>query len=44
VKHPRLVVMVAVDEPRSSIFGGDIAAPAVRQIMQAALEHLKIAP
>jgi cell division protein FtsI/penicillin-binding protein 2 len=42
--HPRLVVMVAVDSPRTSIFGGDIAAPAVQQIMSFALQYLKIAP
>jgi cell division protein FtsI/penicillin-binding protein 2 len=42
--HPRLVVMVAVDSPRTSIFGGDIAAPAVQKIMWFALQHLKIAP
>jgi len=42
--HPRLVVMVAVDSPRTSIFGGDIAAPAVQQIMHFALGHLEIAP
>ena len=42
--HPRLVVMVAVDSPRTSIFGGDIAAPAVQKIMRFALQHLEIAP
>jgi cell division protein FtsI/penicillin-binding protein 2 len=42
--HPRLVVMVAVDEPHTSIYGGDIAAPAVQQIMLFALRHLEIAP
>jgi len=42
--HPRLVVMVAVDEPHTSIYGGDIAAPAVREIMLFALRHLEIAP
>ena len=42
--HPRLVVMVAVDSPRTSIFGGDIAAPAVQKIMHFALGHLEIAP
>lgn len=41
---PRLVVLVAVDEPRTSIYGGDIAAPAVQQIMRFALQHLEIAP
>ncbi len=42
--HPQLVVLVSVDEPRSSIYGGDIAAPAVKQIMQFCLQHLEIAP
>ena len=43
--RPRLVVMVAVDEPHSpSYFGGDIAAPAVQQIMRYCLQHLEIAP
>ena len=42
--HPRLVVMVAVDSPRTSIYGADIAAPAVQQIMSFALQYLKIAP
>jgi cell division protein FtsI (penicillin-binding protein 3)/stage V sporulation protein D (sporulation-specific penicillin-binding protein) len=42
--HPRLVVLVAVDSPRSSIYGGDIAAPAVQKIMRFALQQLEIAP
>jgi cell division protein FtsI (penicillin-binding protein 3) len=43
--HPKLVVMVAVDEPHSpSYFGGDIAAPAVQKIMHFTLDHLEIAP
>jgi len=42
--HPRLVVLVAVDSPRTSIYGGDIAAPAVRKIMRFALQQLEIAP
>lgn len=41
--HPQLVVLVVVDEPRTSIYGGDIAAPAVQQIMRFALQHLEIA-
>ena len=28
--HPRLVVLVKVDDPRGSIFGGVVAAPGVR--------------
>lgn len=42
--HPRLVVMVAVDSPRTSIYGSDIAAPAVQKIMRFALQQLEIAP
>ena len=29
-KHPELVVLVTVDEPRGTIWGGVVAAPAVR--------------
>ena len=42
--HPRLIVLVAVDEPHTSIYGGDVAAPAVQQIMRFALQHLEIRP
>jgi len=42
--HPRLVVLVAVDSPRTSHFGGVIAAPAVQKIMRFALQRLEIAP
>ena len=41
---PRLVVFVAVDEPRGQIFGGIVAAPLFAQIMKAALTHLEVAP
>jgi cell division protein FtsI (penicillin-binding protein 3) len=40
--HPRLVVLCAVGWTPE--FGGDAAAPAVKQIMQFALQHLEIAP
>ncbi len=41
--HPRLVILVAVDEPHP-IWGGVVAAPAVREIGEFALQHLEIAP
>ena len=41
--HPRLVVLVSVDEPHP-IWGGVVAAPAVREIGEFALQHLEIAP
>ena len=42
--RPRLVVFVAVDEPRGQIFGGTVAAPLFAQITKAALTHLEVAP
>ena len=39
----RLVVLVSVDEPHP-IWGGVVAAPAVREIASFALTHLEIAP
>ena len=41
--HPRLVVLVAIDEPHP-IWGGVVAAPAVKEIATFALTHLEIAP
>lgn len=40
--HPRVVVLVAVNG--TAMYGGDAAAPAVKEIMQFALQHLEIAP
>jgi cell division protein FtsI (penicillin-binding protein 3) len=42
--HPKLLVMVVVDEPTSAIFGGVVAAPAAQKIAQFVLTYLKIAP
>jgi cell division protein FtsI (penicillin-binding protein 3) len=41
--HPKLVVLVAIDEPHP-IWGGVVAAPAVKEIASFALTHLEIAP
>jgi cell division protein FtsI (penicillin-binding protein 3) len=41
---PRLVIMVMVDEPSGSIYGGDVAAPAFRQIARFNLQHLEVPP
>ncbi len=41
---PRLVVLVTVDEPRSEIWGGTVAAPAFREIARFALEYLEVPP
>jgi cell division protein FtsI (penicillin-binding protein 3) len=42
--RPRLVVLVAVDEPHGGIFGGVVAAPAFQQIASFDLRYLSIAP
>jgi cell division protein FtsI (penicillin-binding protein 3) len=39
---PKLVVMVMVDEPRGGYYGGDVAAPAFREIARFNLQHLEI--
>ena len=41
---PRLVLLVIVDEPEMSVFGGLVAAPAFRNIARAALRHLGVVP
>jgi cell division protein FtsI/penicillin-binding protein 2 len=41
---PRLVVMVVVDEPRGSIYGGVVATPAFGEIARFNLQHLEVPP
>jgi cell division protein FtsI/penicillin-binding protein 2 len=41
---PRLVIMVMVDEPSGSIYGGEVAAPVFRQIARFNLQHLEVPP
>jgi cell division protein FtsI (penicillin-binding protein 3) len=42
--EPRLVLMVMIDEPEASVYGGVVAAPAFGNIARGALRHLAIAP
>jgi len=42
--NPRLVVLVTVDEPAASIWGGVVAAPAFQQIAGFDLQYLEIPP
>ena len=42
--NPRLVVLVMVDEPRGSIFGGVVAAPAFAAIAKFDLQYLEVPP
>jgi cell division protein FtsI/penicillin-binding protein 2 len=41
---PRVVVLVAVDEPRGAIWGGTVAAPIFSKIAQFALPYLDVQP
>ncbi|HET7824632.1 MAG TPA: penicillin-binding protein [Anaeromyxobacter sp.] len=41
---PRIVIGVFVDEPKDEIFGGEIAAPAFREIAEYALKMLGVPP
>jgi cell division protein FtsI (penicillin-binding protein 3)/stage V sporulation protein D (sporulation-specific penicillin-binding protein) len=41
---PRLVIMVMVDEPSASIYGGVVAAPAFREIARFAMQYLEVPP
>ena len=42
--RPRLVITVTVDEPRTAIWGGVVAAPAFAEITEFALQYLEIPP
>jgi cell division protein FtsI/penicillin-binding protein 2 len=44
VAKPRLVVLVTVDNPRGSIFGGVVAAPAFAEIAKFDLQYLGVPP
>jgi cell division protein FtsI (penicillin-binding protein 3) len=41
---PRLVILVAVDEPQGAIWGGLVAAPAFAQIAKFDLQYLEVPP
>jgi cell division protein FtsI/penicillin-binding protein 2 len=43
-RHPRLVVLVSVDEPKLAIYGGVVAAPAFSQIAAFDLQYLEVPP
>jgi cell division protein FtsI/penicillin-binding protein 2 len=43
-RNPKLLAAVVVDQPKGEIYGGQVAAPAWRDIMNFALNDLKIAP
>jgi cell division protein FtsI (penicillin-binding protein 3) len=42
VQNPALVTIVVINEPRGQYYGGIVAAPAFKQIMERALTHLTV--
>jgi cell division protein FtsI (penicillin-binding protein 3) len=44
VEAPRLVILVAIDEPKKGVYGGLIAAPVFSRIATQAMQYLKVAP
>jgi cell division protein FtsI (penicillin-binding protein 3) len=41
---PRAVILVVVDEPKTDVYGGLVAAPAFKEIATAAMAHLAVPP
>lgn len=44
VRNPELAAIVVLDEPKSGYYGGVVAAPVFKEIMEFSLRHLKIPP
>ena len=42
--EPRILILVTIDEPSGTIFGGSVAAPAFSRLAQFCVAHLKIPP
>ncbi len=43
-KNPQIAILVVVDEPRGSYYGGTVAAPAFRKIAKETLNYLNVPP
>ncbi|WP_342375592.1 transpeptidase family protein [Myxococcus stipitatus] len=43
-EDPRIVILVVVDEPKTDVYGGFVAAPAFKEIATAAMAHLAVPP
>lgn len=43
-EHPRYVILVKVDRPRSAIYGSEVAAPVFAQLARAAMLHAGVMP
>lgn len=43
-EDPRAVIVVVVDEPKTDVYGGQVAAPAFKEIATATMAHLAVPP
>jgi cell division protein FtsI (penicillin-binding protein 3) len=43
-EDPRVVILVVIDEPKTDVYGGMVAAPAFKEIAQEAMAHLGVPP
>lgn len=43
-ENPRVVVLVVIDEPKTDVYGGLVAAPAFKEIATAAMPYLGVIP
>jgi cell division protein FtsI (penicillin-binding protein 3) len=43
-ENPRVVVLVVIDEPKTDVYGGLVAAPAFKEIATAAMPYLGVLP
>lgn len=41
---PRLAIIIIIDEPKTEIWGGTLAAPVFRGVAEFSLRHMKVAP
>jgi len=44
VDEPKIVLLVVIDEPQGSIYGGTVAAPVFKAIMEKVLPYLNVLP
>ena len=42
--HPQIAILVVIDEPKESYYGGAVAAPVFKDIAQQTLNYLNVAP
>ncbi len=41
-ENPRLIILVVIDEPKTDVYGGVVAAPAFKEIATAAMPYLSV--